>query len=62
MGFQNLLTITFPPSKGDGERISMGMITEWEGMSRVKKGKLLRGQPDQKKGRAISDSASLFEN
>jgi hypothetical protein len=22
-----------PPSKGIGERISMGMITEWEGMS-----------------------------
>jgi hypothetical protein len=28
MGFQNLLTITFPPSKGIGERISEGILTE----------------------------------
>jgi len=40
---------TFPPSKGIGERISMGMIPEWEGMSISKKGKLLRGKPDHKK-------------
>jgi hypothetical protein len=38
VGSHNLLTITFLPSKGIGERISMGMITEREGMSINKKG------------------------
>jgi hypothetical protein len=39
MGFQNLLTITFLPGKVIGERISEGILTEWEGMSTSKKGK-----------------------
>jgi hypothetical protein len=39
MGSQNLLTITFLPGKVIGELNSEGIITKWEGMSRVKKGK-----------------------
>jgi len=33
----------FPPSKGDGELSSEGIITKWGRMSTSKKGKLLRG-------------------
>jgi hypothetical protein len=36
MGFQNLLTLAFLPSKGIGERISKGILTEWAGKSTSK--------------------------
>jgi len=37
VGFQKLQAITFLPGKVIGERISGGIITEWEGMSTGKK-------------------------